>query len=79
MQPNDPKKLGSSSMFVGTSPGFEFSLFSTCFLQFQGECSCNIGKSSITVLALDPSVHGLKMDSRKVLTTYPKKVAKDSE
>jgi len=79
VQPNNPGKRGSSSMFVGTSPGFEFALFSICFLQFKGELSsCNIGKSSITILALDPSVHGLLMHSQKVLTAYPRKVAIDN-
>jgi len=59
-------------MFVGTSPEFDFALFSVCFLALykgrrdEKECTCNIGNSEIRLrVKMD---HG---DNGWVVTAYP--------
>jgi len=66
------KKYEPTSMFVGTSPEFDFALFSVCFLALykgqrdEKECTCNIRNSEIRLRVL--------MDNRDngwVFNAYP--------
>ncbi|XP_078374415.1 uridylate-specific endoribonuclease-like [Oculina patagonica] len=67
-----------SSMYVGTSPAFDFALFSTCFItlykgpsggKLGNECTCKIDNSNLTIKAIEKPT-----GSGKICTAYPRKL-----
>jgi len=81
------KRGGGSSLFVGTSPVFDFALFSVCALSlFQPphqltECTCRIHKTILRITAKEISVKEKKVltPKGKVNTAYPSAVIADPE
>lgn len=74
-QRNQSTKKSPSSLFVGTSPAFDFALFSVCFIslykgpsgvQAGNECTCKINKNTLTLKAIEKPT-----GSGKVCTVYP--------
>ncbi|XP_015752762.1 PREDICTED: poly(U)-specific endoribonuclease-like [Acropora digitifera] len=65
---NGRKKGPGSSMFVGTSPAFDFAMFSLCSIVLfkenhqDGDCTCKIHNSRVTIRAINRNV------SKKILT-----------
>lgn len=60
-----------TSMFVGTSPAFEFALFSVCSLAFKEvvekkQCTCQIHNSQLKLMDIDSTSY-----SGRVYTAYP--------
>ena len=60
-----------TSMFVGTSPAFEFALFSVCSLAFKEvvekkQCTCQIHNSQLKLMVIDSTSY-----SGRIYTAYP--------
>jgi len=76
------KDAASSSLFVGTSPAFDFSIFSVCALAIFPapnvfrECTCRIFKSTLTIRAqqIFQKVRRVQTPTEKVNTAYPSSV-----
>ena len=76
------KKGDGSSLFVGTSPAFDFALFSVCALSLfkpphqLTECTCRIHKTILRITAKEISVKEKKVftPKGKVSTAYPSAV-----
>jgi len=76
------KRGGGSSLFVGTSPAFDFAIFSVCALSIfkppnqLTECSCQIHKTILRITAKEISVKEKKVmtPKGKVNTAYPSAV-----
>ena len=75
-------KKPDSSMFVGTSPAFDFAIFSLCYIVLfntgapgQKDCSCKIHKSTVTLRAIE-------LDNKKfpktgkICTAFPTSVVR---
>jgi len=79
------KRGGGSSLFVGTSPAFDFAIFSVCALSIfkppnqLTECSCQIHKTILRITAKEISVKEKKVmtPKGKVNTAYPSAVIAD--
>ena len=68
-----------STMFVGTSPAFDFAVFSLCSIAlFEGgpsgekQCTCRIHKSTVTIRS-DHKTTG------KIISVYPTSVVRKSQ
>lgn len=66
-----------STMFVGTSPAFDFAVFSLCSIAlFKGGppgekyCTCRIHKSTVTIKS------DLRANTGKIISVYPTSVAR---
>ena len=76
------KQGGGSSLFVGTSPAFDFAIFSVCALAIfkppntLTECTCQIHKTILRITAKQISVKEKKVQvpKGKVNTAYPSAV-----
>ena len=76
------KRGGGSSLFVGTSPAFDFAIFSVCALSiFKSpnlltQCTCQIHKTILRITAKEISVKEKKVLTAKgkVNTAYPSAV-----
>lgn len=80
---DNAKKTGDgSSFFVGTSPAFDFAIFSACALSLFKEkdievCTCKIHKSELEVTARQIKIKFKKafVATGKISTAYPSSVA----
>lgn len=81
-------KACPSSMYVGTSPAFDFALFSACFIGlYKGpsgenlgkDCTCKINNSNLTIRAIQTSPpKGSSTPTGKICTAFPTEVAADT-
>ena len=73
------KKGPDSSMFVGTSPAFDFAIYSLCSIVLfktvprLTDCTCKIHKSTVTIKAIEMNKQG---PTQKILTAYPTSVVR---
>ena len=71
------QKKPDSSMFVGTSPAFDFAIFSLCSIVLfktgagATDCTCKIHKSTVTIRAIEMNNQG---PTDKILTAFPPSV-----
>ncbi|KAJ7384386.1 hypothetical protein OS493_021794 [Desmophyllum pertusum] len=79
---DNANKKSPSSLYVGTSPAFDFALFSVCFTAlYKGpsggalgnECTCKIHNNTLTLTAFEKPPK-----SGKICTVYPTKVVADA-
>jgi len=76
------KDTAASTLFVGTSPAFDFAIFSVCALAIfrepieLRECTCRIFKSTLTIRAqqLFKKVKKVSQPTGRVNTAYPSSV-----
>ncbi|XP_020611258.1 poly(U)-specific endoribonuclease-like [Orbicella faveolata] len=77
-------KKFDSSMFVGTSPAFDFAIFSLCSIVLfktggvgLTDCSCKIHKSTVTIRAIGIVDNKNSKKAGKICTAFPPSVVSD--